>query len=160
MRRTNSKTLLFQPSVSLVKLQAAKEEETTTEDTNKIIKIKTLNIIKQAIRYHQDIPEWGVPAINTQNTHIQAYLRSFLQAYRSMGNLPLTISRFCLFATCEGEEPTLSRSAVNGRFFWNPEKFQIVLLEFIDIFTPKRRDVSGNVPRDTTCRPQNWLRGF
>ena len=51
-------------------------------------------------------------------THIQAYLRSFLQAYRSMGNLPLTISRFCLFATCEGEEPTLSRSAVNGRFFF------------------------------------------
>jgi hypothetical protein len=57
MRRTKSKTLLFQPSVSLVKLQAAKEEETITEDTNKIIKIKTLNIIKQAIRYHQDMPE-------------------------------------------------------------------------------------------------------
>ena len=54
---TNSKTLLFQPSVSLVKLQAAKEEETTTKDTNEIIKIKTLNIIEQAIRYHQNIPE-------------------------------------------------------------------------------------------------------
>ena len=38
-------------------------------------------------------------------------------------------------------------------FFWNPEKFQIVLLEFLDILTPKRRDVSGNVPRDTTLIP-------
>ena len=117
MRRTNSKTLLFQPSVSLVKLQAAKEEETTTKDTNEIIKIKTLNIIKQAIRYHQDIPEWGVPAINTQNTRILTYLQSFLRVHRTMGDLPLTISRFCLFATCEGEEPSLSCYAVNGRFF-------------------------------------------
>ena len=160
MRRTNSKTLLFQPSVSLVKLQAAKEEETTTKDTNEIIKIKTLNIIKQAIRYHQDIPEWGVPAINTQNTRILTYLQSFLRVHRTMGDLPLTISRFCLFATCEGEEPSLSCWAVNGWFFWNPGKFQIVLLEFLDIFTPKRGDASGNIPRDTTCRPQNWLRGF